>query len=309
MKIANTDLGELFPLALGTSVNIRRWKDEGEDKVFNTFLDNGGNVIDTARIYNFLSGSEETLGRWIAGYGRRNETIIISKGGHPTLGPAADMHKFRLSKEEMESDLHETLRDLRTDHIDIYLYHRDDTARPVEELMETMQDFVRAGKIRYYGVSNWTLPRILEAQAYCERMGYRGIVLNQSLFNVGSDNMLPLEDDTLLRIDREMQAYHKEIAGTAHDILAAGYMAIASGFFQKYLAGEEENVRSNPYLNVYLTDRNLQIAAELAASAAANGRTITQEVLNFFNTLDFPCLALFGPRNSEGLLEAMAAFR
>ena len=305
MKIANTDLGELFPLALGTSVSIRKWGEEGPAKVFNTFLDNGGNVIDTARIYNFLSNSEQILGSWFADAGRRKETILISKGGHPVLVPVPDMHKFRLSREEMVQDLDESLRDLHTDYIDIYLYHRDDTARPVEELVETMQDFVRAGKIRYYGVSNWTLARIREAQAYCERMHYRGLVMNQSLFNIGSAGMLPPKDDTLLRIDAEMQAYHREIAGTPYDILAAGYMANCSGFFQQYLSGGDENVRET----TYLTDANRKIAEELTASAAASGRSITQEVLNFYNTLDFPCLALFGPRNSQGLLEAMEVFR
>ena len=305
MKITNTDLGELFPLALGTSVSIRKWNEEGPEKVFNTFLDNGGNVIDTARIYTVLSNSELILGKWLAVYGRRKETIIISKGGHPVFVPVPDMHKFRLSREEMKTDLDESLRDLRTDYIDIYLYHRDDPKRSVEELMETMQDFVRAGKIRYYGVSNWTLPRIREAQEYCQRMGYRGLVMNQSLFNVGSAGMLPPRDDTLVRIDEEMQAYHREIKGKPYDILAAGYMGNCGGFFQQYLSGGEENVRDKSYL----TGSNRKLAEELAESAAANGRSITQEVFGFYNTLEFPCMALFGPRDSKGLLEVMEVFR
>ena len=96
---------------------------------------------------------------------KRNQVVLISKGGHPSLFPIPNMHKFRLSKEEMTKDLDGSLSDLGTYHIDIYLYHRDDPKRPVEELIETMEGFVRAGKIRYYGVSNWTLPKIIEAQA------------------------------------------------------------------------------------------------------------------------------------------------
>lgn len=305
MRIQNTNLAELFPLALGTSLGGRKWKEEGTDKMFGTFLDHGGNVIDTARVYTFISDSEKIIGDYFTSSGRRDEVILISKGGHPSLFPVFDMHQFRLGKEEMKEDLNDSLRDLKTDYIDIYLYHRDDPERSVEELMETMEDFVREGKIRYYGVSNWTLPRIKEAADYCIRRGYRGPVMNQALINAASACMNPPKDDTLIIMDKEMQDYHQAIAGTDHDLLAAGYMGNCGGFFQQYLSGGDEMVRDQ----ACLTEGNRQAAEKLAESAAKNGRTITQEVLNFYNTLPFPCLALFGPRNREGLLEGMEVFR
>ena len=82
-------------------------------------------------------------------------------------------------------------------------------------------------------------------------------------------------------------------------------MGNCGGFFQKYLSGGEDSVRDDRYL----TDSNRRVVEKLAESAEANGRTITQEVLNFFNTLGFPCMALFGPRDSRGLLEVMEVFR
>ena len=103
----------------------------------------------------------------------------------------------------------------------------------------------------------------------------------------------------------EMQAYPRDAAGTPRDILAAGYMGNCGGFFQQYLSGGDRNVRDK----AYLTEGNIQAAAELAASAGRNGRTVTQEVLNFYNTVPFPCMALFQPRDRAGLKEVMELFR
>ena len=108
--------------------------------------------------------------------------------------------------------------------------------------------------------------------------------MNQSLFNVGSAGMRPPRDDTLVRIDEEMQAYHREIKGKPYDILAAGYMGNCGGFFQQYLSGGEENVRDKSYL----TGSNRKLAEELAESAAANGRSISEMSRLLPQKLNFP---------------------
>ncbi|MBP5726823.1 MAG: aldo/keto reductase, partial [Clostridia bacterium] len=151
----------------------------------------------------------------------------------------------------------------------------------------------------------WTLPRIRELQAYCARMGYRGPVMNQALFNAASDRMNPPGDDTMAVMDPEMQAWHREIAGTPRDVLAAGYMGNCGGFFQQYLSGGDRNVREK----AFLTDGNRKAAAEIAAAAEKKGRTVTQEVLDFYTTVPFPCMALFAPRDTAGLAEVMEVFR
>ena len=71
-------------------------------------------------------------------------------------GENPDTHISRMHREDMVKDLDESLGKLRTDYIDLYFYHRDDTAIPVEETIEVMEDFVKQGKIRYYGCSNWS---------------------------------------------------------------------------------------------------------------------------------------------------------
>lgn len=303
MKITGTDLGELFPLVLGT-VSANRWVENGADRVFDTFLDHGGNVIDTARVYTLVADSEPIIGKWLKNTKKRHDVMIIGKGGHPDIYPVMDLHKPRLGADSMRSDIEKSLTDLGTDYIDIYLYHRDDTNRPVEELIGTMEAFVKEGKIRYYGISNWTLPRMKEAQSYCEKMGLRGFVMNQSLINIGSEHSLMPKDDTLIKIDRQMQSYHKEIAGSNHDILAAGFMSNCGGFFQQYISGGAKMVRDE----TYLTEGNIEIARDIERRCKENNTTVTQEVLSFYKTLDFPCMALFGPRDPEGIIEALSVF-
>lgn len=304
--IPETDLGPLSPLGLGTTHAGLKWDGPDADRIFDCFLDLGGNVIDTARVYSDwvkpeIGRSERVIGDWLSRSGKRREVILLTKGGHPDMTvPSPDLHRSRLSRQDMCHDVDASLKSLRTDCIDIYLYHRDDTSIPVAELVETMQDFVRAGKIRYYGCSNWTVPRMKEADAYCRAKGYRGFVGNEALYNLGYRHMKPLSDDTLCYVDTEMQAYHLNNPRC----LVIPYMGICNGFFQKYLNQGPSAVEGSPYY----TKGNLRAADALKKLAEKHNTGIAQAVLGFFSVQPFSCLALYGPRNPENLKEAASAF-
>ena len=94
-------------------------------------------------------------------------------------------------------------------------------------LLQTMQDFIREGKVRYFAVSNWSADRQKAADAYCREKGYRGIVADQALLNLGSKYMNPLDDDTLVYVKGDLYDYHKENLNN----LMMPYMGNASGFF------------------------------------------------------------------------------
>ena len=81
-------------------------------------------------------------------------------------------------------------------------------------------------------------------------------------------------------------------------------MANCGGFFQQYISSGGKKVRDKSYL----TEGNILIAEELKQRCENNGTTVTQEVLAFYKTLDFPCMALIGPRDSAGIIEAMKIF-
>ena len=305
IEILNTDL-KIFPLGLGTVNAGLRWDGAELDKIFGTFLDFGGTLIDTAHVYSDWVGSERArseraIGDWLQRCKKRNQIVLATKGGHPDMAVAnPDTHKSRMKKEDMASDLEDSLRKLKTDYIDIYFYHRDDVSQPVEELVEAMETFRKEGKIRYYACSNWSTERMKEAGCYCKKKGYRGFVANQSLFNLGYKYMNPLPDDTLVYADAEMQSYHK----TNPANLLMPYMGVCSGFFHTYLEEGEEAIKDSPYF----TEGNRKAALRVKELCRRYRATVSQVVLGFFGQQEFICAPLYGPRNAEQLKEAMKAF-
>ena len=214
--------------------------------------------------------------------------------------PNPDTHISRMRKEDMESDLDSSLKQLRTDYIDIYFYHRDDERQSVEELIEVMDEFRRKGKIRYYGCSNWTTPRMKAADRYCSEKGYRGFAANQALLNLGYKYMNPLEDDTLVYADEEMQQYHREHTGN----LLMPYMGVCGGFFHKYIGQGPDAVKRSPYY----TEGNLKVAERVKELCDKYHATVSQVVLGCFGQQDFDCAPLYGPQNADQIEEAMKAF-
>ncbi|MBC7939071.1 MAG: aldo/keto reductase [Chitinophagaceae bacterium] len=141
------------PLALGTmTFGTARWgSGEATSRdVFNAYLDAGGNFIDTADVY---SGGrcEEMLGRFVADRSARESVVIATKSGFATgQGP----HAGGNGAKHIQSALHASLKRLQTDYVDLLWVHVWDSVTPAEELLETMSQLIRAGKARYWGISN-----------------------------------------------------------------------------------------------------------------------------------------------------------
>lgn len=130
-----------------------------KDKHFATWdaaYDLGINAFDTARAYD----SEDTFGLWMKERGNREEIVLLSKGGHP------DGDKQRITPEDIDADLKETLKQLQTDYLDIYLLHRDNPALPVGPIVEKLNEHHAAGRMKIFGGSNWTHQRLEEANEY-----------------------------------------------------------------------------------------------------------------------------------------------
>ena len=292
IPISNTDLS-LCPIGLGAVKAGLAWSGRDADRIFDAYLDAGGNLIDTARVYA-EGHSEEVVGQWLARSGKRGQTVLVTKGGHPLF---ESMHTPRMGPADMRSDLETSLRALQTDVIDVYFYHRDDRSQSVEEEIETMETFRREGKIRYYGCSNWEADRIEAADSYCARMGYRGFVADQALLNLGMKYMNPLPDDTLVSLQGPLFAYH-----TANPRnLAMPYMGVASGFFHRYVKEGAQAVQGSPYD----TPGNRRLGERCKELMAAYRASLTQVVLGFFTQQPFACAPLYGPKNAEQILDAL----
>ncbi|MGE5613894.1 MAG: aldo/keto reductase [Bacillota bacterium] len=247
IKFNNTDLS-VSPVCLGT-VNYGTDLPEREALAqISRFVESGGNFIDTAHVYGDWGDgpkavSERIIGKWIKENGNRDKLIISTKGAHPEWGY---MEIPRVNKKCIEKDLDESLQYLNTDYIDLYFLHRDDPNTPISEIMECLEDARKAGKIRYYGCSNWELPRIKEAQAYCKEHGLHGFICNQIMWSLADVNLHNLPDKTLIPMDEETYAYHSETR-----MNAMAYMSVAKGYFARRAAGEKlpagvTDVYSNP---------------------------------------------------------------
>jgi aryl-alcohol dehydrogenase-like predicted oxidoreductase len=204
-----------------------------------------------------------------------------------------------MSARDMEEDILGSLKQLRTDYIDIYFYHRDDRRQPVGELIEVMETFKKRGLIRWYGCSNWKAERMREADAYCREHGYRGFAANQALLNLGLAHMKPLADDTMEAFDEAMFDYHRGNPGS----LAMPYMGVCSGFFHFYAAGNTEAIKDSPYN----TEKNLLLAERVRELARQYHASISQILLTFFALQDFDCVPLYGPQSADQLLDALEA--
>ena len=298
LRLSGTGLS-VSPFGLGCTRAGSAWTGDRADRLLDFFLDHGGNVIDTARIYGFpdIGASEATLGEWLHRRGRRHEIVLMTKGGHPEVSA---MHVSRMSREDMEADLTASLRALRTDYVDVYFYHRDDTQQPVGALLERMEDFRRAGRIRFYACSNWSTRRMREADDYARAHGLTGFVGNECLYNLGSDGAGPLMDDTLIRADGEMLAYHQ--GGTQNTMMP--YSGLCEGFFHGLeSAAVSDRVKRSPYY----TPINLRMAERIAALRENYAATTSQVLAGFFFTRVCPMLPLFGCSSEEHLAELIAA--
>lgn len=296
IQIPETDLA-LFPIGLGTVNAGGRWSDREAMRIFDAYYDYGGNVIDTARIYSG-GKSEDTVGKWLVERVKRDHVIVMTKGGHPKYEkPGDDLHIPRMTPHDMREDLELSLRSLKTDYVDIYFYHRDNPHQTIEEVIEVMEFFRKEGKIRYYACSNWTAERIKKADDYCRDRGLRGFVADEALYNLAARYMNPLPDDTLVSLTGELYDYHLQNPQN----LVMTYMSAAGGFFHKYEKGGVTAVGGNPYG----TEKNIEIAEACIELARDRQISLTQAVLGFLFVQPFHCVALYGPRDSEQIIEAV----
>jgi aryl-alcohol dehydrogenase-like predicted oxidoreductase len=147
-------------------------------KIIDGFLGAGFNFVDTANTY--AGGkSEEIVGRAIAA--RRDEVVLATKGFSPEgSGP----NEWGNSRANLTRSLENSLRRLGTDYVDLYQVHNWDWTTPVEETMATLDGFVRSGKVRYVGCSNWQGSQIVEGQWAAQRTGGAPLVSLQPQYSL-----------------------------------------------------------------------------------------------------------------------------
>ncbi|MET3564627.1 aryl-alcohol dehydrogenase (NADP+) [Leifsonia sp. 563] len=167
--------------ALGTMTFGAEADEQTSHAILERYLDAGGNFIDTADVYT-TGASESIIGRWLArNPGRRDGVVIATKGRFPMGGGPNDLG---LSRTHLRTALDASLRRLGVDHIDLYQMHAWDALTPIEETLRFLDDAVTAGKISYYGFSNYLGWQLTKAAQVARANGWAAPVTLQPQYSL-----------------------------------------------------------------------------------------------------------------------------
>ena len=167
-------------LAMGTQTFGWGVDEETAHHMADQFAGAGGNLFDTSSTYNG-GASERMLGSWLSSRGNRDAMIVATKVFFST-GPGPN--DVGLSRRHVLRSAEDSLRRLRIDTIDLYQAHCCDIATPIEETLGAFDDLVRAGKVRYVGVSNFTASQLMKALLVARGGGREGLVSLQAEYSL-----------------------------------------------------------------------------------------------------------------------------
>lgn len=222
-------------------------------------LDLGVNFFDTAISYQ--SGtSEQYVGRALRDFAKRDEVVVATKFLPRT---DADIEAGISGQQHIERMVNKSLENLGMNHIDLYIYHMWDHRTPVYDILEGLNNMVKAGKVRYIGISNCFAWQLAKANALAEREGFAKFVSIQ-----GHYNLLFREEE------REMAGLcaGDNIAMTPYSSLAGGRLSKCSGETSKRL--EEDSYAKGKYDATALQDG--VIISRVAELAEKHGVTMTE---------------------------------
>lgn len=172
-------------LCLGTMNFGPLTSEQDSFAIMDRALELGINFFDTANVYGWKLGeglTEQIVGRWLSqGQGRRDKIVLATK----VFGRMGDWpNQSRLSALHIKRACEDSLRRLKTDHIDLYQMHHVDRECPWEEIWQAMEQLVREGKILYVGSSNFAGWHLARAQELAAQRHFLGLVSEQSLYNL-----------------------------------------------------------------------------------------------------------------------------
>lgn len=305
------------PLALGTmTFGVSRWgTDEANSRaIFDAYVGGGGNFIDTADVYSSGLG-EEMLGKFIADRKLRDTIVLATKSGFSNgQGP----HKGGNGAKHVHAAVEGSLRRLQTDHIDLYWAHVWDSVTPAEELLETMTSLMRAGKIRYWGISNapaWYVAKVatLAAAHAMSRpiaMQYFYSLANRDI----EDEHLPLAAEFGLGMVPWSPLAFGLLTGK-YDRAAVEAAAPREGGLPSGAAKDEESRPAddkrldgaNPFGDTLFTEKNWQILDVLKSVAEQVGESPARVALAWVVRRPGVTSTLMGVSKTTQILENVAA--
>jgi aryl-alcohol dehydrogenase-like predicted oxidoreductase len=291
-RIPNTDLE--VPLAtVGVMSFGDRTDEAGAMRIVDLAIERGMLFFDTANKYQD-GESERLLGKALEG--RRDRCVVATKVGYGT-GPGGG--REGVSRAAILQAVDQSLRNLGTDHVDIYYLHGPDHKTPFEETFAAMDDLVRAGKTRYVGISNFAAWQSLQILHLCQANGWARPVVAQVVYN-------PL----MRMIEHEYVSFAR-----AHELYLTCYNPLAGGLLTGKYAGLDDRDRGfrfrgtlgEIYRNRYWSDRFIEGMFALKSIAEEENIPLTHLVLRWIAQRGTVDNIILGPGTTEHLLDCIRA--
>lgn len=263
----------------------------GARRMVDMCLDAGVTLFDTADVYS-SGASEEVLGAALEG--RRERALISTKTGLPVGDGPNDAGTSRL---RLVRACEAALRRLRTDRIDLLQLHAFDARTPVDEVLATLDELVRAGKVRYVGASNFSGWQLMKALAAADRRGWPRHVAHQVYYSlVGRDyewELMPLAQD-------------QGVGAVVWSPLGWGRLTgkIRRGQPLPAVSRLHQTAELGPPVDEALLYR---VVEALDAVAAETGRTVPQVALNWLLRRPTVSTVVIGARTEEQLRDNLGA--
>jgi len=269
-KIPNSDL-EVSTICLGTMTFGTPVGEHDAIKLTHWAVDNGINFIDTANMYEGYARSagssggvaEEIVGKALSG--RRDKVILATKLGNK-VGPEPE--DDGTSPAAIRKQLDISLNRLATDYIDIYYLHKPDAHTSMVDILCTLNEAIEAGKIRYYGVSNYSAEQFSELLKVADENSLPRPIIHQPAYSLLSRG---IEKELLPLCKRE------QIAAAPYQILQGGLLT------GKYQRGQELPSNSRKAeMNGWvwdLTDEIFSQLEQIEVDARSKGRTMLQHTI------------------------------
>jgi len=242
---------------------------EAASRIFDAYIDAGGNFIDTADIYT-NGTSERWLGEFIKDRGIRDRLVVATKFSLCTGEPGGNAGGN--GRKHLMNAVHASLERLDTDYIDLYYVHGWDRITPVDEVMRTLDDLVRAGKIRHVGFSNIPGWYAGCAQTLAQWRGFEPVCALQMQYSL---------------VERSIEPEYTDFAASFGASIVP-WSPLASGLLSgKYQPGKISGGRLEAVIDAghpafqHVTERNWSIVSELEEIATELGRSMSQVALNW----------------------------
>ncbi len=281
-------------VALGSWLTFGHRVDVDETREILDFAFRAGvNFVDTADVYA-LGRCEETLGHALEGRPRK-DYVLATKAFFPTGDGPNDCG---LSRKHLRESLAASLDRLRTPYVDLYQCHRYDPDVSIEELVRTMNDFIRAGLIFHWGVSLWSADQITQAVTCARSLGLEGPVSNQPVYNMLQRG---IEDD-VVPVSRALGLGQVVYSPLAQGLLTGKYTRDTTPGDSR--AADEG---SNQFIQTHMTEENFRKIEAIRDIARSAGLSMAQLALAWCLDNAGVDAVIVGARNVRQLEENVTA--